>query len=304
MNAAWSLIKQTFQEWQEDRVPVLAASLAYYTVFSLAPLLIIVIAVLSFFGQGDAQSQIVQQLQGALGEDAAGLIRTMIEQRAERGGNVLATVIGVAILLVGATGVFSQLQTALNTIWDVRPDPESGGLWRIVRVRLLSLGMILTMGFLLLVSLVLSTALSAIASSLDGLLPGSDLLWVALNWLLSLGIITLLFALLFQYLPDAKIPWRTVWVGALVTALLFVIGKELLGLYLSRGSVASAYGAAGSLVVLLLWVFYSAQIVLLGGEFTQVYTRRYAGGIEPAEHALKVNDKVVANDDGARSSSS
>ena len=280
------ILKRTFAEWQRDKVPILAAGLAYYTVFAVAPLLIIVIAVLTFFGQGGAESTIVDQIRQALGDDVASLIGSMIENRQAQGGNVLATVVGVVILLVGATGVFAQLQTALNIIWGVKPDPEKGGVGRMVRVRLAGLGMVLVIGLLLMVSLVLSTVISALASSAADALPGSGFLWALLDWAVSLAVITLLFALIFKFLPDVRLAWHSVWVGALVTALLFVVGKWALGLYLSRAGVAGAYGAAGSLVVLLLWVFYSAQILLLGGEFTQVFARRSGHAIRPDEGAV------------------
>jgi len=286
-SSAMELLKQTFHEWQEDQVPLLAAALAYYTVFSLAPLLIIVIAVLTFFGQGEAQSTLIDQIQGILGDNVAQLIRTMIENREAGGGNLLATSVGGLLLLAGATSVLAQLQNALNIIWGVQPDPQASNIGQLIRVRLLSLGMILVIGFLLLVSLVLTTVVEGLAASAGDLLPGGDLLWALLNWLVSLAVITLLFALIFRVLPDASVPWATVWVGALVTALLFVGGKWILALYLARGAVANAYGAAGSLVVLLIWVFYSAQILLMGGEFTQVYARRRGHRIQPAKHAVR-----------------
>lgn len=283
----FTMFKQTFKEWQDDKVPVLAAALAYYTIFALAPLLIIVISVLGlFFSQGQAQEQLVSQLQSLFGSEVADTIRTMIEARAQEGGNVVATIVGVIILIVGATGAFVQLQSSLNTIWEVEPAP-GGGLWHLVKVRLLSFGMILTLAFLLLVSLVISSTLSALNGALSAALPGADVLWQVLNIVVSLAVITLLFALMFKYLPDARIRWRDVWVGAAFTALLFVVGKFLLGLYLGNSGVASSYGAAGSLVLLLLWVFYSAQIILFGGEFTQVYAKRQGDSIEPAEHAVK-----------------
>ena len=282
------LLKQTFKEWSEDKVPVLASSLAYYTIFSLAPLLIIVIGVLSlFFSQGQAQEQLVAQLQGLFGADVADTISTMISERSQEGGNVLATVVGFVILLVGATGVFVQLQNALNEIWEVEPDPEASGIWHLVRVRLLSLGIVLVIGFLLLVSLVLSAALAALDGALRGVLPGAEWLWQILNIVLSLAVISAVFALMFKFVPDAQVRWRDVWIGGAVTGLLFVIGKFLIGLYLGNSGVASSYGAAGSLIVLLLWVFYSAQIVLFGGEFTQVYAKRYGGGVLPDEHAVR-----------------
>lgn len=283
------LLKQTFAEWQEDKVPMLAAAVAYYTMFSLAPLLIIVIALMSFLGQGDAQGEVVGRIAEAAGEDVGSLIGTMIENRQQEGGDLLATVVGVVILLVASTGVFTQVQNALNTIWDVKPDPERAGFRHLLRVRLASLGMVLAIGFVLLVSLVLSTILSGLVSSASDVLPGAGLLWPILDWAVSLAVITLLFAMIFKVLPDVKIRWSTVWAGALATALLFVLGKWLLGLYLSRAAVASAYGAAGSLVVLLLWVFYSAQILLLGGEFTQVFSKRSGRGIVPDDHAVRAD---------------
>lgn len=282
-----SLFKQTFSEWQEDKVPVFAAALSYYTVFALAPLLIIVISLLGlFFGQGQAQAQLVTQLQSLFGPEVADTVQGMIEARAQQGGNVLGTIVGFVVLLFGATGVFAQLQNALNAIWEVKPAPGAG-IWHLVKVRLLSLGMILTLGFLLLVSLVISAVLAALNGAFSGDLPGADLLWQVANTVVSLAVITLLFALMFKYLPDARIRWRDVWIGAVFTALLFTLGKFLLGLYLGNSGVASAYGAAGSLVLLLLWVFYSAQIVLFGGEFTQVYAKRRGGGVEPAAHAVR-----------------
>lgn len=282
------LLKQTFQEWRDDKVPVTAAALAYYTIFSLAPLLIIVIAILSlFFNQGQAQQQLLGQLQSLFGPDVAETIRTMIEQRESSGGNVLASIIGFVILLVGATGVFVQLQNALNQIWEVEPDPEASGILHLIRVRVLSLGMVVVIGFLLLVSLVLSAVLANLNGALNNALPGAEALWQVLNFVLSLGVISAVFALMFKFLPDAQVAWRDVWIGGAVTAVLFTVGKFLIGLYLGNSGVASSYGAAGSLVVLLLWVFYSAQIVLFGGEFTQVFAKRYGGGVKPDEHAVR-----------------
>jgi membrane protein len=280
------LAKRTFQEWGEDKVPVFAAALAYYTVFSLAPLMIIVIAILSlFFSQGQAQAQLIGQIQGLFGEQVASAVTTMIDARQQSGGNVLASIIGFVILLVGATGVFVQLQNALNHIWDVEPSADSSGFMQLIRARLLSLGMVLIIGFLLLVSLVINTLLSALDGMLSNLVGDSGVLLQILNSVISFGVIAAVFALMFKYVPDAKIRWRDVWVGGAVTALLFVVGKFLIGLYLGNSGVASSYGAAGSLVVLLLWVFYSAQIVLLGGEFTQVFAKRYGEAIQAESYA-------------------
>lgn len=278
-----ALVKQTFREWQADRVPVLAAALAYYTLFSLAPLLIIIIAVLGLFlGQSSVQAELLEQFRSLFGARVADIVATMIENRELAQGGVLATVVGILLLLLGATGVLVQLQKALNAIWKVSPETDKG-LWFLIRKRLLAFGMILGIGFLLLVSLVIPAAISVLEQSLPQRFPGSAALWQWLTFALSLGIIMLLFALIFKFLPDAEVRWQDVWTGAAITALLFTIGKTLIGLYLGRSGVASAYGAAGSLVLLLLWVYYSAQILLLGGEFTQVYARRRGAPIESAD---------------------
>ncbi len=284
----FSLLKQTFSEWSEDKAPVFAAALAYYTVFSLAPLLVIIIGILGIiYGQGNAQDQIISQIQSLTSENVATTIQGILNAQADSGGGVLATVLGTITLLVGATGVFAQLQNALNTIWEVKPDPDKGGVMHLLLVRLLSLGMVLAIAFLLLVSLLLSTALSVLGNYFADVLPGAEFIWQIVNVLVSFAIITLLFALIFKYLPDVKIAWGDVWVGAAVTSLLFVIGKFLISWYLSRGGVASAYGAAGSLVVLLLWVYYSAQILFFGAEFTQVYAKEEGSRIVPSKDAVR-----------------
>ena len=284
----FSLLKQTFSEWSEDKAPVFAAALAYYTVFSLAPLLVIIIGVLGIiYGQSDAQDQIIKQIGELTSPGVAETIGGVLDAQADSGGGVLATVLGTITLLVGATGVFAQLQNALNTIWEVKPDPDKGGVMHLILVRLLSLGMVLAIAFLLLVSLLLSTALSVLGNYFSDVLPGAEFIWQIVNVLVSFAIITLLFALIFKYLPDVKIAWGDVWVGAAVTSLLFVVGKFLISWYLSRGGVASTYGAAGSLVVLLLWVYYSAQILFFGAEFTQVYAKEEGSRIVPSKDAVR-----------------
>lgn len=282
-----SLFKQTFSEWTDDKAPVYAAALAYYAVFSLAPLLLILIALLGiFYGSEEAQNTLMGQIEGVTSESTAQFIGEIVSNASSSGSNVLATMIGVATLLIGATGVFAQLQNALNQVWEVEPAP-GGGIMHLLKVRLLSLGMVLAIGFLLLVSLLLTTALDALSGYASGVLPGADFLWQILSFVVQFGIITLLFAMIFKYLPDVTISWKDVWIGAAFTALLFVIGKYLISLYLTQGAVASSYGAAGSLVVILLWVFYSAQILFFGAEFTQVYGKRYGSRIVPAEHAVR-----------------
>lgn len=289
----WSLLKQTVAEWQRDKVSRLAAALAYYTTFALAPVLIIVIAVASFlFEQSEVQGQIINQLQGLLGDSGAELIEEMLTSKAQQDGGFLATIISIGLLILGASGLFVQLQDALNTVWNVVPKKD-GGIWKLLRDRLLSFGMVLSIGFLLLVSLLLSAGLSAVNGMFGDALAGWDLGWQILNAALSFGVITLLFALIYKVLPDAEISWSDVWIGAAITALLFTIGKSLIGLYLGNSSVASAYGAAGSFVVLLLWIYYSAQILLFGAEFTQVYANRFGSNILPDEHATFAPDATL-----------
>nr|WP_228035677.1 YihY/virulence factor BrkB family protein [Oculatella sp. LEGE 06141] len=288
------MLKETVTEWSEDNASRLAAALAYYTVFSLAPLLIIVIAVAGFFfGEEAARGQIVGQIQGLVGQDGAEIIQTAIDNANQpgTGTGAIASLISIGVLLFGASGVFAELQDSLNAIWNVKAKPKNavGGF---VRKRLLSFTMVLTIGFLLLVSLVVSAALTALTTLMNGLMPGFDFLWQLLNFVISFGVIALLFALIYKYLPDVKITWNDVLIGASMTALLFTIGKSLIGLYLGNSSFGSAYGAAGSLVVVLAWVYYSAQILFFGAEFTQVYARHYGSQIVPDEHAVYADDST------------
>ena len=274
LKAVWMLLKDTVNEWQADKVPLLAAALAYYTVFSLAPLLIIVIAIAGFvFGPDAARNQLDEQIQGLVGAQGADAIQTMIKNAYQPSSGIVATVISVATLLLGASGVFAQLQDALNTIWEI-PPPKSG-VKGMVKARANSFAMILVIGFLLLVSLVASTVLAGIGNFFGHLIPGLAFVWQIVNFVISFGVVTLLFALIYRVLPDVKVPWGDVWHGAIVTSLLFTVGKWLLGLYLGNSGVASPYGAAGSFVVVLIWVYYSAQILLFGAEFTQVYSKHY-----------------------------
>ncbi|PZO21790.1 MAG: ribonuclease BN [Leptolyngbya foveolarum] len=293
----WSLLKQSFAEWQRDKVSRLAAALAYYTAFALAPVLVIVIAIASFlFEQSTVQGRIIDQLQSLLGKDGAEMVREMlVSAQSQDSNSFLATVVGVALLILGASGLFIQLQDALNTVWNVEARTDQG-IWRLIRDRLLSFGMVLVIGFLLMVSLLLSAALTAVSGLVgSGGLPGLDVVWQIANVILSFGIITLLFGLIYKILPDAKIGWSDVWIGAAITALLFTIGKWLIGLYIGNSSAASAYGAAGSFVVLLLWIYYSAQILLFGAEFTQVYANRFGSRIQPDENATYAPDATDAD---------
>lgn len=290
------LLKETFREFKDDDAPRLAAALAYYTIFSLPPLLILIIMIAGLiFDPQDLQRGIMQEIGGALGEEGAQQIRTMLEHadRPDTGG-VMATILSILALVFGATGAFAQLQKALNTAWNVQKDPEKSGILALVMKRVLSFGMILVIAFLLLVSLILSAVVSTAGGFIASLLPGalgSAALW-AINLGLSLLVITALFAAIFKILPDAEVAWGDVWRGALVTAVLFVLGKFLLSLYIGQSDPGSAYGAAGSLAIILIWIFYSALILFLGAEFTQVYARRRGGGIQPDEDAVRVVEKT------------
>ena len=289
--ALWDLLKQTFTEWSNDKVPRLGAALAYYTVFAIVPLLIIIIAIIGLvYGQEAAQSYILDQIAGLVGEQSANAIKDMIHRANQPSTGIVATVVAVVTLLFGASGLFGQLQDALNTIWGVEPKPGRG-IWGLIKDRFLSFMAVLGTGFLLLVSLVLSAALSAFGKWFGGWLPAPELVLQGFNLIISFGVITVLFAMMFKLLPDARIAWSNVWVGAAITALLFTLGKFLIGLYLGKSDVGSAYGAAGSLVIVLLWVYYSAQILLFGAEFTQVYANTSGASIVPTEQAVAVDDK-------------
>lgn len=277
-----ALVKETFSRWSEDNASRLAAALAYYTIFSLAPLLIIAIAVIGvIFGEGTARQQILDQIRGVMGPQGADAISTMLDNASRPGASLVATVIGVITLFLGASGVFGQLKGALNTVWGTKPRVETG-IVATIKDKLLAVGMVLGIGLLLAATLVASTGLAALNRYFGDLLPGADILWQILNFAVTFGLITLLFGFIYKILPDAEIAWKDVWVGAAVTALLFVIGELLIGLYLAYGSPGSTYGAAGSLVALLVWVYYSAQVLFLGAEFTQVYARRYGSRILPS----------------------
>ena len=288
INAIFSLLKEAFQQWQKDKASLLAAALAYYTVFSVTPLLVIAIAIVgAVFGQDEARTSILAQVNELVGEQGAHAIEMALNNANQPQVGSIASLISVIVLFIGASGVFAQLQEALNIIWNVRVKP-SLGIWGFIRKRLLSFGMVLIIGFLLLVSLVLSAVLSGISKVeielLENFTSAIQMLNLV-NFVISFGFIIVLFALIYKYLPDAKIRWQDVWVGAIVTTLLFGLGKYLIGLYLGRGSMGSAYGAAGSLIIFLAWVFYSAQILLFGAELTQVYARRYGRKIRPSENA-------------------
>ena len=279
------LFKEAFQQWQKDKVSRLAAALAYYTVFSVAPLLIIAIAIAgAVFGKSAAEGQLMNQLEGLVGNEAIGVIEIALKNASQPGTGSIASLISVGILLMGASGVFAQLQDALNTVWHVQPKPGRG-IKVFIRKRLLSFCMVLAIGFLLMLSLIISTIISTLSKYNTDFLPGSDFLWSNIDFFVSLGLMIFMFALMYKYVPDVKIAWKDVLVGSTITALLFSFGKFLLERYLSQSSAASAYGAAGSLIVFLAWVYYSAQIILFGAEFTQVYAHKYGSKIIPDKHA-------------------
>jgi membrane protein len=293
--AIWGMLKETFTDWNEDKAPRLAAALSYYALFAIAPLLVIVIAIAGlFFGEEAARGAIAGQLQGLVGEQSAQTIQEMVANAgSNRSSGIFATIVGIVTLVFGALGVFGQLQDALNTIWEVQPKPNRGWM-EVIKDRLAPFTMVLGIAFLLLVSLVISAALAALGKFFGGIFPGFALVGQILNFVVSFGVITLLFAMMYKYLPDVKIAWSDVWIGAAATALLFTIGRLLIGLYLGRSSTASSYGAAGSLVIVLIWVYYSAQILFFGAEFTQVYAKTYGSKIQPADNAMPITEEARA----------
>src|SRR5712664_3640416 len=268
----YHLLRATYAEWSRDKVPRMGAALAYYTIFSLAPLLVIAIAIAGLvFGAEAVQGRIMGEIQGLVGVESARAIQTMIQSAHKPAHGVIASIVGVAILLVGTSGVFSEMQDALNTIWKVDTTSRTG-VWNLVRSRFLSFGMVLGIGFLLLVSLLLSAALSAAADYLERFIPVPPAALHAVDFLFSLFFIAGLMALIFKLLPDVKVPWSDVWMGAVLTSLLFTAGKFLIGFYIGKSVTMSAYGATGSVVIILAWIYYSAQLLYFGAEFTRVFS--------------------------------
>lgn len=284
------LLKATYKEWS-DRDPFnKSVVIAYYAIFSLPGLLVIIITVAgSFYGNDAVTERITAQIQGMVGGDTAEDIRNIIGKASETKGSTLASVLGIATLLFGATGVFYQVQRILNEMWEVKPEPKQK-LLKIVRDRVFSFGLILIIGFLLLISLVISAALSAVSEWISGNLTESLVAFLkVIDMIISIGVITVLFAAIYKFLPDAKIRWRDVWVGAFVTALLFVVAKYALGLYFGKSDPGSTYGAAGSIILIMLWVSYAGMILLFGAEFTKVYANRYGAKVKPTEGAVSTN---------------
>lgn len=287
------LLQLSYQGWKEDKASRLSAALAYYTIFSLAPLLIIVIAVTGLFWQQEAvRDQVMSQVQSLVGADGTQFVSDLLTSASNPARGVTATILGIITLIIGALGVFNELHNALNTIWDVKEEETKGFLQSVKKIvfdRFLSFTMILGIGFLLLVSLVISAGLSAVQQTVGNAFPLSEFIWQIINLVVSIGVITVLFALIYKFLPDAEIGWEDVWLGGFVTALLFSLGKTLIGIYLGNSAVASSFGAAGSLVLLLVWIYYSAQILLFGAEFTQVYANNYGSKIVSDREAAVIN---------------
>jgi len=295
---ASSLLKQTFQEWLQDKAPQLGAALAYYTVFSLAPLVLVLLAIIGFLFRDDpagAWNKITQQMSYFLDPSALQVVQNIAEKASQPGKSAIATIIGVALALFGASGVFGQLQDALNTIWGVKAKPGTGILG-FLRARFLSFAMVAGICFLLLVSLAIEALLKGFSHYVQSVAPRGIVIALTVYLVFDFAVVVLLFAMIFKFLPDVKIQWRDVWIGAVMTAIFFGIGKWALGLYLSSGAVGSAYGAASSLITLLLWVYYSSQILLFGAEFTQVYSDRAGRGVEPSEYAVRVHTSEIEVD--------
>lgn len=283
------LLKQTISDWSDDKAPTHAAALAYYALFSIAPLLIIAVAVAGFVFGGDAvRGDVYRELQGLLGASGAKVIQDMMVSASKPEQGVLATVLGITVLFFGASGVFSQLQETMNVIWKVKAKPSSG-IVDYLRRRFLSFAMVLGIGFLLLVSLLVNAVIAAVGSYLQGRIPGTEALWHLLNMAVSFAVVTVLFAAIYKILPETSVEWMDVWLGAAVTSLLFSLGRLAIALYLGKTSVSSSYGAAGSVAIVLIWVYYSAQILFIGAEFTQVFAKyrreqtRRRGEVAPRE---------------------
>ena len=279
----------------QDKAPQLGAALAYYTVFSLAPLILVLLAIVGVVFRDDpagAWNKITQQMSYFLDPSAVQVVQDIAQKASQPGKSTVATIIGIALAILGASGVFGQLQDALNTIWGVKAKP-SQGIWGFLRSRFLSFGMVAGICFLLLVSLAIEALLKGFSHYVQSILPGGMVVALAVYLVFDFAVVVLLFAMIFKFLPDVKIQWRDVWIGAAMTAILFGIGKWLLGFYLGSGAAGSAYGAASSLITLLLWVYYSSQILLFGAEFTQVYAQRAGREFEPSEYAVRVETKEV-----------
>lgn len=270
-----SLLKESFKEWSDDNAMRLAAALAYYTVFSLAPLLLAAISIGGLvFGPEAAAGRIYQDLKGGLGPSVATSVQDLVMAASKPAAGITGAIIAFVFVVFGASGVFGELKDSLNIIWNVKPQ-EGGGIWTWIRGRFLSITMVMGVCFLMLVSLVINSGMGAVGELSTKFLPAIPYLLQAMGMLVSFAFVTVLFAMMFKYLPDTKIAWRDVWVGAIATAALFSLGKSALEIYISKAGVASSYGAAGAMALILVWVYYSAQIFFFGAEFAEVYSRRF-----------------------------
>jgi membrane protein len=292
----WSILKQAVRQLQEDRALELAAALAFYAVISLAPLITVILSVATFFyGSEAVRGELTHQVEHLLGSQVAEVVQTILANAKQRGSGIFA-IVSLVTLLISASAVFIQLQSALNTIWQVAPRPDLP--WKYtIRLRLLSMALVVGAGIFLILLVILSAVLAAIAEFIANTTPGLQSLWGLVDLVFSIGVLTFLFAMIFKILPDAVIRWKDVWLGALTTAILFALGKLAISLYLGKSAPGSAYGAAGSVIVLLLWVYYSALILFFGAELTQVYAVRFGRRIEPASHAYRVSSMALPVDD-------
>ena len=295
LNKPIELVKQTASEWVDDKCPTLGAALAYYTVFSLAPMILLLLSVFNLYMHNapQAQEQIKDQVGQFAGSSGADVVGNIISTQASKPkAGVVGTVVGVVVALFGASGVFGQIQESLNTIWGVKAKPGLG-IKGYIKSRFISFGMVGGVCFLLLVSVTVTAVIKGFSDKLNHVLPGGSVLAMIVSILLNFLVITVLFAMIFKFLPDAKIAWSDVWIGAGLTTVLFLIGKQALGLYLGSGSAGSAYGAASAMISTFVWVYYSSQILLFGAEFTQVYANKYGSQIEPEDHAVRVQKKEI-----------
>lgn len=293
----FSLLKSAFKEWQNDKATVWGAALSYYTVFSLSPLLLLIISLAGlFFGQEAVSGSLFGEIRGLIGDQSAAFLQQALQHTSKSSANIIASLISFGTLLLGASGVFGQLKEALNAIFDVSKK-ESGGIKGIIFERILTFSMVGVIGFLLLISLVASAIISALNTYLNQLVPFPEILLEVVNFVVSLLITSALFAFLYKLLPDIKIPWKYTFIGGVITSILFTVGKTLLGLYLGNGAVGSTYGAAASLVLILVWVYYAAQIMFYGAEFTQVYARSKGVTLSPKKGAVLVRNAIGNEDD-------
>jgi membrane protein len=293
----FNFVKAVFEKWADDKAPKLGASLSFYTIFSLSPLLVIVVAIAGLiFGPDAASGEIVEQMEDLIGREGAEVVQTALKSSSDTETGIISLVISLITLMIGSTVVFIELQDSLDMIWKVKPKPGRNLIKGLIKDRVQSFALVIGTGFLLLVSLVVSAGITALSTYLNNRIDLPFDLMQIINLVFSLAVMFVLFGLIYKVLPDVHISWSDVWVGALVTAGLFSLGKFLIGLYLGSNSLGSTYGAAGSLVVLLLWVYYSAQILFLGAEFTQVYANRYGSGIRPTSKFMKYENEDAVSE--------